>query len=58
MKVKELIEQLQKCDAESDVFVLFDRDNPLEDEGFPVLRVLTINFPSSGEVCTFINSEG
>lgn len=58
MKVKELIEQLKECDADSEVFVLFDRDNPLEDEGFAINRVLSINCLSNKEVRTFINSEG
>ena len=56
MKVKELIEYLKECDADSDVYVLFDRDNPFEDEGFLVDNVFSINSPANKETRTFIHS--
>ena len=58
MKVKELIEQLKECDADSDVYTLFEHDNPFEDEGFAVDRVFSISCPTTKEVHTFIPSDG
>ena len=56
MKVKELIEILNRCDGDSEVYVNFDTDNPIEEEQYPIQRVYTVTYPSTGEITTYINA--
>lgn len=44
MKVKRLIEQLQKCDPKSEVIVLCCDDNPINGDGVDINRVFEIAF--------------
>lgn len=56
MRVKTLIEQLQKCNPESEVIVLCCDDNPLNGDGIDINRVLAINFAESGIETVYIDS--
>ena len=56
MKVKELIEILNRCDGDSEVYVNFKTDNPIEEEQYPIQRVYTVIYPSIGETTTYINA--
>lgn len=56
MKVKELIEILNRCDGDSEVYVNFNSDNPIEEERCPIQRVYAVTYPSIGETATYINA--
>ena len=56
MRVKTLIEQLQKCNPESEVIVLCCDDNPLNGDGIAINRVLAINYVESGIETVYIDS--
>lgn len=56
MRVKALIEQLQKCNPESEVIVLCCDDNPLNGDGIDINRVLAINYVESGIETVYIDS--
>lgn len=56
MRVKTLIEQLQKCNPESEVIVLCCDDNPLNGDGIDINRVLVINYAESGAETVYIDS--
>lgn len=56
MRVKTLIEQLQKCNPESEVIVLCCDDNPLNGDGIDINRVLAINYAESGIETVYIDS--
>lgn len=56
MRVKTLIEQLQKCNPESEVIVLCCDDNPLNGDGIDINRVLVINYAESGVETVYIDS--
>lgn len=56
MRVKTLIEQLQKCNPESEVIVLCCDDNPLNGDGIDINRVLAINYVESGIETVYIDS--
>ena len=56
MRVKTLIEQLQKCNPESEVIVLCCDDNPLNGDGIDINRILAINYVESGIETVYIDS--
>ncbi|MGN1090083.1 MAG: hypothetical protein ACI4Q6_06735 [Huintestinicola sp.] len=56
MRVKQLIEQLQKCDPNSEVIVLCCDDNPLNGDGIDIKRVLAIDYVESGVETVYIDS--
>lgn len=56
MRVKTLIEQLQKCNPESEVIVLCCDDNPLNGDGIDINRVLAINYAESDIETVYIDS--
>ena len=56
MRVKTLIEQLQKCNPESEVIVLCCDDDPLNGDGIDINRVLAINYVESGIETVYIDS--
>lgn len=56
MKVQELIEILNRCDGDSEVYINYNNDNPIEEEQYPIRRVYTITYPSIGETMTYINA--
>lgn len=56
MRVKTLIEQLQKCNPESEVIVLCCDDNPLNGDGIDINRILAINYAESGIETVYIDS--
>ena len=56
MKVKELIEILNRCDGSSEVYINYTTDNPIEEEQYPIQRVYTVAYPSTGEITTYINA--
>lgn len=56
MKVKELIEILNRCDGDSEVYVNFNTDNPIEEEQYPIQRVYAVTYPSIGETTIYINA--
>ncbi len=56
MKVEELIAILNRCDGESEVYINYNNDNPIEEEQYPIKRVYTITYPSIGETTTYINA--
>lgn len=56
MKVKRLIEQLQKLDPESEVIVLCCDDNPINGDGVDINRVFEITYADKNESVVYIDS--
>lgn len=56
MKVKQLIEQLQKCNYNSEVIVLCCDDNPINGDGIDINRVFEITFVDKDETIVYIDS--
>ena len=56
MRVKQLIEQLEKCNPESEVIVLTCDDNPLNGDGIDINRVLAINYVERAVETVYIDS--
>ena len=56
MKVLDLITILNRCDGDSEVYVNFNTDNPIEEEQYPIQRVYAVTYPSIGETTTYINA--
>lgn len=55
MRVKQLIEQLQKCDPEAAVMLLCCDDNPLDGEGFDVKMVYEIKYADANETIVYVD---
>lgn len=55
MKVKRLIEQLQKLNPESEVIVLCCDDNPINGEGVDINQIFQIFFADKGEKIVYID---
>ena len=55
MRVKQLIERLQKCDLEAEVMLLCCDDNPLDGEGFDVKRVYEIKYADENETTVYVD---
>lgn len=49
MRVKTLIEQLQKCNPESEVIVLTCDDNPINGDGIGINQIFQITFADKSE---------
>ena len=55
MRVKTLIQQLQKCDPEAEVLCLCCDDNPLNGDGFDINRVFSIIYTDENETTVYID---
>lgn len=55
MRVKQLIEQLQKCDPEAEVLGLCCDDNPFNGDGFDIKRVYEIKYADQNETAVYID---
>lgn len=49
MRVKTLIEHLQKCNPESEVIVLCCDDNPINGDGIDINQIFQITFADKSE---------
>lgn len=55
MRVKQLIEALNKCDLDAEVLGLCCDDNPLNGEGFDINRIFEIKYADKNETVVYIN---
>lgn len=55
MRVKSLIEQLQKCNPEAEVLGLCCDDNPLNGDGFDINRIFEIIYADKNETTVYID---
>ncbi len=55
MRVKQLIEQLQRYDPEAEVLGLCCDDNPLAGDGFEIRRSIEINYSDKSEAIVYID---
>ena len=56
MKLKQLIEQLQKCNYNSEVIVLCCDDNPINGDGVDINQIFQITFADKSETIVYIDS--
>lgn len=55
MRVKQLVEVLNKCDPDAEVLGLCCDDNPLNGEGFGVNHIFEIRYADKNETVVYID---